>query len=106
MAGEKSRIQIWYDLAKANDQANKLDEAAKAIKNESERFEGCRSEVTRAWEGDNAARFAGKMDVVTSDLRTLAKQLEATADVIRKNARNIYDAEMEAKRLADIRNHS
>lgn len=106
MAGEKSRIEIWYDLAKARDQANKLVEAAKAIRKEKERFEGCKAEVSGVWEGDNAIRFSRKMELIANDLTRTAQQLELTAEVIRDNAKRIYDAEMEAKRLADIRVHS
>ncbi len=43
------------------------------------------------------------MGIVSDDLAKIAKQLEKTADVIRKNAQKIHDAEMEAKRLAEIR---
>lgn len=103
---EKSKTQIWYDLQKARAQADKLEEAAGAIRRESGRFGDCRADVMQAWEGDNATKFAGKMGIVTEDLTKIAAQLEKTAGVIRQNARNIYDAEMEAKRLAEIRNHS
>lgn len=103
---EKSRWQIHMDLVKAREQATKLEEAAKSVRNESKRFETCRNEVRQAWEGDNATKFTGKMGLVSEDLNKIASQLEKTADVIRKNAKKIYDAEMEAKRLAEIRNHS
>lgn len=100
---EKSRFQIDMDLVKARNQARKLDEAARSVRRESERFESCRADVKQAWEGDNAARFTGKMNKVSNDLEKIAKQLEKTAEVIRKSAKKIHDAEMEAKRLADIR---
>lgn len=103
---EKSRWQIHMDLTKARDQASKLEEAARSIRNESKRFETCRSDVKQAWEGDNATQFTYKMGHVSEDLEKIAKQLDKAAETIRKNAKRIYDAEMEAKRLADIRNHS
>lgn len=103
---EKSRWQIHMDLVKAKAQADKLDEAARSIRNECKTFNSCRSNVKQAWEGDNATKFVGKMSVVSEDLIKIAKQLEKTAVVIRKNAKNIYDAEMEAKRIAETRRHS
>ena len=106
MAGEKSRYQIRMDYKKAQDQADKLDEAAKCIRQEGNRFHSCRVDIKHAWEGDNAKKFTAKMGMVSEDLEKIAKQLEKTADAIRKSAKNIYQAEMEAKRLADIRNHS
>ena len=105
MAG-KSRLQIHMDLVKAREQAEKLEEAARSIRNECKRFNNCRSDIKQAWEGDNATKFIGKMNVVSEDLAKIAKQLEKTATVIRKNAKNIYDAEMEAKRIAETRSHS
>lgn len=101
---EKSRWQIHMDLSRAKDQANKLDEAARSIRAESKRFESCRSNVKQAWEGDNATQFTLKMGQVSEDLNKIARQLEKSAATIRANAKRIYDAEMEAKRLADIRN--
>ena len=103
---EKSRWQIYMDLQRAKDQADKLYEAASSISGEADRFETCMSEVKHAWEGENAAKFTNKMGQVSEDLVKMAKKLEETADTIRKNAERIYNAEMEAKRLADIRNHS
>lgn len=102
----KSRYQIHLDYQKAKSQAGKLEEAAKMIRQESNRMESCRADVRHAWEGDNATRFTGKLGIVSGDLGKIAAQLEKTAMVIRKNAKRIYDAEMEAKRLAEIRNHS
>ena len=103
MAGEKSRHQIWMDLQKAKSQADKLYDAAASIKKESAKFNDCRADISQAWEGNNASKFISKMGSVSEDLNKIAAQLERTADVIRENAKNIYDAEMEAKRLADIR---
>lgn len=103
---EKSRWQIYMDLQKARNQADKLEEAARSIRGESRRFETCRAEVRQAWEGDNAARFTNKMGMVSQDLEKIAKRLDETAGIIRRNAKRMYDAEMEAKRLAEIRSHS
>lgn len=103
---EKSNWQIRMDLAKARAQADKLDDAAKSIRTECKRFNSCKVDVRQAWEGDNAVRFINKMGIVEEDLEKIAKQLTKTAAVIRKNAQNIYDAEMEAKRIAEVRSHS
>lgn len=106
MAGEKSRLMIWYDLQQARRQAEKLEEAAEAIKRERNRMVECRADVAQAWKSDSSAKFTGKMSAVVEDLAKIESQLRKTAGVIQKTARNIYEAEMEAKRLADIRNHS
>lgn len=105
MAGEKSTALIWYDLRKAREQAAKLEAAARAIRNECGHLGDCRADLTHSWEGDNSARFAGKMDAVTDDLEKIARQLDRTAEIIRRNAERIYDAEMEAHRIAEERTH-
>jgi hypothetical protein len=46
------------------------------------------------------------MGMVAEDLEKMASNLEKTAAAIRKNAKTIYDAEMEAKRIADMRTYS
>ena len=99
----KSTFQIAMDFQKAKNQAGKLEDAARTIRRESNRFTSCRNDVAAAWTGDNASRFTNKMGMVSEDLEKIAKNLEKTADAIRKNAKTIYDAEMEAKRIADIR---
>ena len=101
----KTNFQIAMDFQKAKNQASKLDEAARTIRRESNRFTNCRNDVAASWTGDNATRFTSKMGMVSEDLEKIAKNLEQTADVIRKNAKTIYDAEMEAKRIAEVRTY-
>ena len=103
MAGEKSTTQIWMDFAKARQQADSLEQTAKAIRKESARFGECRNEVSQAWTGDSARNFTGKMGMVSEDLNKIAGELEQAASVIRQSAKRIYDAEMEAKRIAEAR---
>ena len=102
----KSSFQINMDFQKSKNQASKLEEAANSIRRESRRFTSCRNDVATAWTGDNASKFTNKMGMVAEDLEKMAKNLEKTADAIRKNAKTIYDAEMEAKRIADMRTYS
>lgn len=103
MAVIKSGTQILMDFNKARTQATKLENAAASIRRESRRFTQCRSDVAASWTGDNASKFTNKMGLVSEDLEKIARNLEQTAEVIRKNAKTIYDAEMEAKRIAEIR---
>lgn len=105
MAVIKSSAQIMMDFNKARNQAKKLEDAAASIRRESRRFTQCRSDVASSWTGDNASRFTNKMGLVTEDLNKIAANLERTADTIRKNAKTIYDAEMEAKRIAELRTY-
>lgn len=102
----KSSFQINMDFQKSRNQASKLEDAARSIRRESNRFTNCRHDVASAWTGDNASKFTNKMGMVAEDLEKIASNLEKTAAVIRKNAKTIYDAEMEAKRIADQRSYN
>ena len=99
----KTTAQIVMDFNKAKRQADELDRTAKAIRSESRRFSECRSEVTHAWQSESAINFTNKMGMVAEDLTKIAGELEKAATVIRDSARRIYEAEMEAKRLAEKR---
>ena len=103
--GYKSDAQIYMDFANARLQAEKIERAAANVRRESRRFTDCRNDVAAAWSGDNAARFTGKMGMVSEDLEKIARNLERTADAIRRTAKAIYDAEMEAKRIAAERSY-
>ena len=105
MAVIKSGTQILMDYNMACSQAEKLERAATSIKKECNRFEDCRGNVSTAWKGDNATRFTGKMRLVTEDLMKIAKSLEQAAEVIRKNAKIIYEADMKAKSIAESRTY-
>jgi uncharacterized protein YukE len=99
----KTTAQININFMHARQQADKLDRAASAIRREGKNFNNCRNDVAASSTGDNAARFTNKMGMVAEDLEKIARNLEQTASVIRKNAKTIYDAEMEAKRIAEAR---
>jgi WXG100 family type VII secretion target len=94
------------DFQRARAQADKIDNAASSIRRESGRFTDCRNGVASCWSGDNASRFVSKMGLVSEDLDNIARNLEKTADAIRHNAKVIYDAEMEAKRIAELRTYN
>lgn len=86
-----SRWEMHMELVKAGEQAGKLEETARIVRNESQRVDTCRSEVRQAWESDNATRFMGKMGLFSEDLKKIANQLDHAADEIRKNARRKHD---------------
>ena len=69
---------------KAKTQAEYLKEAAAVVRKESDNVMNCRENITRAWQGDNAGAFIGRMNVLSDDLSRIAKQLEEAAEVILK----------------------
>lgn len=105
MAVIKSGTQILMDYNMACSQAEKLERAATSIRKECNRFEDCKRNVSAAWKGENATKFTGKMVLVADDLLKIAKSLEQAAEVIRKNAKIIYEADMKAKNIAETRTY-
>ncbi|MBR0373657.1 MAG: hypothetical protein IJH91_03890 [Mogibacterium sp.] len=99
----KSEHQIWVDLNKAKQQAAELERAAQTIRTESAKFGEYRNEVAHAWTSDSSTAFTSKMGMVTEDLLKIARELDNAAAAIRQSAQRIYNAEMEAKRLAEQR---
>jgi uncharacterized protein YukE len=99
----KTSTEILMDFTNAKRQAGRLEEAARAIRVEALRMEDCRRSVCGAWSGDNALRYTSKMGHVSGDLERIANNLDKAAAVLRKNAKALFDAEMEAIRLAEAR---
>ena len=101
---KKTALSIYLDYQKSIRQAELLEDAARTIKSEKTDLHSCRSSISSAWEGDNATIYLNKVKIVENDLDRLAKSLKNTANVIRKIAKQTYDAEQHALKLAEKRN--
>ncbi|MCD7744503.1 MAG: hypothetical protein LUI13_04315 [Lachnospiraceae bacterium] len=105
MAKSASEISLDYDRAVG--QADSLNESAKALRNMANgRLQECISGISASWTGSNSAAYVKKCGRLQSDILSTAAQLERTAAAIRSIARNTYNAEMRALRLAQQRNYS
>lgn len=67
------------------DKTNKLEEAAKIIRQESGRIDVCRAEVSDAWEGESAEIFVGKMNLISEQLQKVAMELDEVAEIIEEH---------------------
>lgn len=103
MAKTRVMIQLNYDAAKK--QAQKLDEIAKTLSNLADnQLNSSFSQLQSNWKGDNANAYLNKGKVVQTDIRVIASNVKNAADSIRKIAKRTYEAEMNAVKLAEIRN--
>lgn len=99
-----SRYQIQMDFDKAARQANELDNIANNLGTISSKdLPDILDQLRGDWKGDNADKYIGKGFVLTENMQKTADAIRQTAATIRTIAKNIYDAEMEALRIAEER---
>lgn len=99
-----SYASIEFDFAKAKQQANEIDEIANELSLLSnQKFEDTMQMLSSNWKGDSATSYLKKGVTLQSYITSSARNLNTVADNIRIVARKIYEAEMEAKRLAERR---
>lgn len=97
----KTEAQIHFNFANARARANELDEAADALQRKCVKgMESVHEDLSGGWRGDSANRFTQKMMWLQGDIQQSVMELQQIAGMIRKNAQIIFDAEMEALRIA------
>lgn len=99
-----SRYQIQMDFDRAARQANELDNIANNLSTISGKdFPDILNQLGGDWKGDNADKYIRKGFALTENMQKTVVSLRQTANTIRSIAKNIYDAEMEALRIAEER---
>ena len=97
----KSETQIRGDFRAACSRAEEIDRIAQDRGGVARRdMEGTLDDLSRAWRGESAQKFTAKTEKLQTDIQGDAKDLESIADAIRRAAKIMYDAEMEALRIA------
>lgn len=97
----KSLITINMEFNKAKKQAEKLEEIAREIEQTADdKMGNALAGINSAWKSDTAASYLQKGTKVQEDLKNRAKELRKVATTIRQIAKNTYDAEMNAYRIA------
>ena len=93
----RSLEAIEMDFGKAEQQASELEEIASSLESMSDKdLGGTLDELAKDWTGDNAAKYLQKGEALQGNLETTASAIQAVADVIRRIAEEIYEAEMRA----------
>ena len=100
----KSRYEIRLNFRQAMTQADRLDEVARQLENLSDRdMESSLRTLSSSWKGENASAFLQTGDILKGNIRNTAGAVRGTAGDIRTIARRIYQAEMDALRIASTR---
>lgn len=100
-----SRWEIESDLRHSMNQANRLDEIARSVSKASSGMGNALHSVQSGWTGENAALYIGKGGRLQGNIESSANSLRSIASTIRSVAQSIYDAEMEALRIAEERDN-
>lgn len=99
-----SRYQIQMDFNRATQKADELDSIADSLsKLSSTDFQNTLDSLNNDWKGDNATAYIAKGMALKENMNATVKDIRNTASTIRTVAKNIYDAEMEALRIAEER---
>lgn len=101
-----SRHSIEFDFHKAEAQADKLDTIADQLAALSNRkFGNAMQHLSSNWKGENASLYLDKGGRLQEKMDGTAGELHSIASEIRSVARRIYEAEMEALRIAEHREY-
>lgn len=99
-----SLAEIYFNYNKAIEQAAKLEGIAKRLSTAADRdLETILSDVSRAWKSDSSPQYIRKGQKVQGDMHTTERNLKNIAQAIRTIAKRIFEAELEAWRIANER---
>lgn len=97
---------IVMNFQKARAQADQLEQLSKRMETiANDRFGGVMRSVNTNWKGDNAAAYIKKCEILRQKLLQSSGNLSRAARTIRTIARNTYNAEMRAWRIARQKNY-
>lgn len=101
-----TRQRIELDFKQALRQADSIDAAAEQLSNLSGReFRTSLDNLSANWRSDSASMYMAKGNRLQEQMDGTAKELHAAAASIRTLAKRIYNAEMNAWRIATSRNY-
>ncbi len=96
--------QIQMDFHQAGKQADELDRIAEALKRVSATdLRDTLNKLGNDWRGENADRYIQKGVLLMENMEKTISSLHTAANTIRVTAKNIYNAEMAALRIAQER---
>ncbi|MCR4891179.1 MAG: hypothetical protein K5989_03205 [Lachnospiraceae bacterium] len=103
----KSLYEIRMNFRAAKRIADNLQALGNKLRTVSEeRYGGTLRNISNNWKGENATAYLNKGNVLKGKMTNTAGDLIKAAETIRTIARNTYEAEMNAYRIASTRNSS
>lgn len=92
---------IKIDFVAVESQAKQLEEIAEGIRRLAERkMTGTIENMAAVWEGESAAAYFSKAELVKQELLKISSSLCDVASNVRAQAKKIYEAELKAAEQA------
>ena len=102
-----TRESIQFDFDQARRQADSLDRIAGNLDDLGKnKLDNSMQTLSQNWRGANADAYLTKGGALKQEITSSASELRNIASDIRTIARNIYNAEMEALRIAEEREYN
>ena len=96
-----TEYEITFNYQKAMNQAAELKAIASSLKKVGEtQLAECLGKISKNWLGSNSEDFVAKGKKMETKIEKSSKSITLTAGAIETMAKNIYNAEMEALRIA------
>ncbi len=103
----KTLYEIRMNFRAATRIADRLQVLANKLRTVSEeKYGGTLRTIGNNWRGENAEAYLNKGNILKGKMTNTAGDLMKAAETIRTIARNTYEAEMRAYRIASTRNSS
>jgi len=101
-----TRIKIEMDFAAASAQAKKIDEIADEMSTlANQNLVTTMQEISTCWKGESATAYLSKVESAKGDILNTKTLLKSIAQMIRTEAKRVYDAEIAALRIAETRTY-
>ena len=96
--------EIEFDYNKIAKNAGELEELSARAKNiAGKEISESLTAISGSWESEGASVFLTNADKLKNDIEKTAVKIEKIAYEIRNKAKRLYDAEMEAEKIAETR---
>ena len=97
----KSAYQIFMDFQAAEAVVRELRLIAKSARElATEDLNSALNGIGNSWKGENSEEYLRKARAITQNVTKTAANIEKIADTVERVAKNTYEAEMEARRIA------
>ena len=100
----RTSSEIYFDFTNARRQADRLDSLADKLSRQTVKgMEQTTQSASQAWTGDNGSKYVQKGADLKNQINETVTELRSVAADIRSAAQRVYNAEMEALRIAQQR---
>ncbi len=100
----RTRTEIRMNFKQTLQQADMLDRVGDKLDRLADRtLEDSMQMLAVAWKGENASAFLNKENRLKGNIKETGGAIHEIAEDIRRIARRVYEAEMEALRIAESR---